>query len=199
VTLTIGNNTTGVKEALQEFVEAYNTLRSYLDQNQSVTDGAASSSAYLYGESLMRSMNQTLARILPLSYGDGDYNSLGSFGITLNTDNHLEIDETALDAALGNHFSEVVDFLANGSGFADTMYDMLNGYAGDNGTIADRVSQLQTENSDLTSRSDTIKEAANAYETMLIERYSKMEVQIQTANIIKRQIEALLNGSNDND
>jgi len=195
ISVTVGNNVNGIEDALQEFVDAYNTLHSYLVQNQKVTDGAVSSYAYLYAETVLRNMSQQISGIITANYGNGDYNSLGAIGITLDSSNKMVLDSESLSTALSSNYGAVIDFLASGSGFADTLYTSIDRYAGTNGVISERITALQTENGDLTLKSDTIKERVNAYEQQLITRYSAMETRILTANILKKQIAAILEGS----
>lgn len=203
ITVTVGNNTDGVKEAVQDFVDAYNTLRKYLAQQQAVVDGAVSSTAYLFGESIVRTMSQSLSQMITRSYGSSDYNSLGALGITLNASNELELDETVLETALSSDFNAARSFFATSSsnaGLADTLYTTLNAYGDSSkGDITTRINELTTLNSDLTSRSDRIKEQADTYQTVLVNKYATMEAQIERANILKRQIEAILQGTTNND
>jgi flagellar hook-associated protein 2 len=200
ITLTIGNNTEGVKETIQEFIDAYNTLRDYIAQNQKVTDGTVSEYAYLFGDNLLRTMSQSLSRLLVQPYGSSDYNSLGSMGITLDENNHLVLDEDALDTALENHFADVKDFFASGSGFADSIHTMLSEYGvASTGDIAERINTLTALNGELTTKSDDIKERTDMYEKMLINKFANMETKINQANVLKKQIEAILKGSTDSD
>lgn len=202
VTLTVGNNTEGVKEAISTLVDAYNQLRAYIAQNREITDGAVSSYAYLYAESLLSSLDQSLGRMTTQSYGSSDYNSLGSIGITINEDNKWELDDTTLDTALAANFSGVVSLFSSDdshTGLADALYEMLDSYANETtGSIAARIEEISSVNTKLTSEADRIKEMAEAYRDMLIEKYSAMEVQMQAANILKAQIQAIMDSGSDN-
>lgn len=204
ITIDVGNNTDGVKEAVQEFITAYNGLRTYLDQFQQVdAAGNHASYAYLVGDVTTRSMTSSLASLLSVSYGTGDYNSLGALGITLNSSNQLVLDEKTFDMALEADFDAVASFFASSgdqTGFADAMHTLLGQYANtDNGALQNRITALEADNLDLTARSDYIKEQATTYEQTLIIRYSNMETKIKLAEILKAQIEAILNGSTNND
>lgn len=199
ITLTVGNDSAGITEAVQAFIDSYNNLRGYLAQNQKVESGAVSAYAYLFGEALPRSMSQTLAQHVTAAYGGGDYNSLGALGITLNSSNALELDKEHFTDILENHYAGVESFFAGSSGFAETLSVMLENYAGEDGLIDSRVAQLQAENDNRTLRADAIREKADAYEQQLITRYAEMESRILTASILKRQITALLESGNGND
>ena len=105
ITIKVEQDTDAIEEALNDFVTAYNSWRSWVAQNQATnSDGTASDTAYLFGDSTLRSASTSLASILG-NMVDG--HSLAEFGITLNEDNELEIDDDTLEDALDNNLSEL--------------------------------------------------------------------------------------------
>lgn len=113
-TLTIGieMDTESIEAALQSFVDTYNSWRSWVTQNQSVnTDGTASDTAYLFGDSTLRTTASQLGSILGNMI---DENSLALFGITLDASNQLEIDTDTLEDALENNLSAIQSLLEYG-------------------------------------------------------------------------------------
>jgi len=105
VTMTIGNDTSSVSNALETFVESYNAWREFVSQNQATnSDGTASSSATLFADSTLRSVATDIDSTLTSIVGS---TSLGSIGISLNSDNQLEIDSDTLDNTLSSNFDAV--------------------------------------------------------------------------------------------
>jgi flagellar hook-associated protein 2 len=105
ITLKIQNDTSKVKDAINLFVDSYNAWRSFVAQNQATqTDGTASSSAVLFGDSTLRSVATQIDTALT-SFVDGS--ALGAIGIKLNADNNLEVDDTKLDAALSGNYDQI--------------------------------------------------------------------------------------------
>lgn len=204
VTVTIGNNTEGVKDTIKSLILAYNTLHDSLVAYQAHnSDGTVSSGAYLYNEPLIRTLGQSISSIITSTFGGGtSYQSLGAIGLSLDSRNDFSLDETKLDAALKTNFSDVKAlFSTNGSvkGLADTFYDLLDSYANTaTGSIAKTITNLQTTDTSLSSRAQDIQTAADTYQQSLIEKYAKLETQISRADILKRQIEAILQGSTQN-
>lgn len=101
VTVEVDNDLSSIKEAIEAFVEAYNTFRDFVLTNQTTeTDGTASADAVLFGDSTLRSTSAQLQDIV--SEGVDDH-ALAGIGITFDEDNKLVIDDDALDdALLGN-------------------------------------------------------------------------------------------------
>ncbi|NFV79666.1 flagellar filament capping protein FliD [Magnetospirillum aberrantis] len=98
LTLEVDNDLTGIQDAVEAFVEAYNAVREFIITNQSTnTDGTAADDAVLYGDSTLRSLNNYLQTIISSGIGDAD---LSDLGITLDEDNLLELDTSTLENLL---------------------------------------------------------------------------------------------------
>jgi len=105
ITMKIGNDTSSVSNAIETFVESYNAWREFVAQNQATnSDGTASSSATLFGDSTLRAISQAVDSSLTSIVGS---TSLGAIGISVNSDNELEIDSDTLNNALSSNFSDV--------------------------------------------------------------------------------------------
>lgn len=98
VTVEIGQNLSDIKDAIVAFVDAYNAYRDWaVTQQETSTDGTASSDAVLFGDSTIRGINLDIADALGTSI---DETSLATLGITFDDTNHLSYDEDTLDDAL---------------------------------------------------------------------------------------------------
>lgn len=198
VNLTVGNNIEGAKSVLADFVTAYNNIQATINSFKLTNaDGSVSEGAYLYDEILNSSLGSDLSRLITGNYGDGQYNGLHSIGITLNSSNQLEINNSALTAALQNNYDSVASVFAKTDttiGLADKLSTLLNAYANTaTGTIARTITNIQTSNISLSSKAEDIQTATDRYELQLIETYSKLEARLKQADTIKKQILAILN------
>lgn len=80
-------------------------------------------------------------------------------------------------------------------GLGDALYNTLDSYANtDSGIIANRVDQLQTQNTDMTTQASQLYQDAQDYQDQLIDKYSQMETAALNAQLLKQQIDAILNG-----
>lgn len=111
VTVEVGRSLAGVKEQIGTLVEAYNALRDFVARHNQVADsGEVGEAAVLFGDSTLRSLAQTIDRIVT---GGVDglapdvAASLGALGITLDQTNHLKVDDSRLDAKLLGSLDEV--------------------------------------------------------------------------------------------
>jgi flagellar hook-associated protein 2 len=117
LTLNIAQDDSGVTTAVNTFVTAYNALHDYLEaQNAVSSTGAVASTAYLFGDSTLRSMDTQLqALITGTSATSGGSSSsisyLSQLGITFNSSNDLEVsDPTALATAVSSNPAALQNF-----------------------------------------------------------------------------------------
>jgi flagellar hook-associated protein 2 len=109
LTLDIGADLTGISNAITAFVDAYNAVRDFiLTQQETGADGGASEEAVLFGDSLVREISLALSSLLTTST-DEDVTQLSTIGITMDVNNYLVIDSTALADALAGDLDAVSD------------------------------------------------------------------------------------------
>lgn len=110
VTMTVAPDTGTVTNAIDAFVTAYNNWESFVSENQATnSDGTASSSATLFGDSTLRDASTAIGNAISSMVDD---TSLGSIGVTMNSSNQLSVDTTTLASALSGDFSSVQSLFA---------------------------------------------------------------------------------------
>jgi len=103
ITLEVGQDLDGVSEAITAFVDAYNTYREFAILNQTTDDNGAVEGAYLFGESMLRSVNSALYNVLSESVEvDGTTYTIAALGLEYSDDNsnYLTIDADTLEKML---------------------------------------------------------------------------------------------------
>lgn len=109
-TLTISSDTSGLKENIQSFVDAYNSVMDYLN-TQFTFDEEEEKAGVLSGESAALKVKNDLLAIATSRVQGVDvsekYKSLSVIGVELNREGQLEIDEEKLDDAIANHLDAV--------------------------------------------------------------------------------------------
>lgn len=132
ITLEVTKDTTAAADAVAEFVEAYNAYRQFVKDNQAVSaEGVVSEKAVLFGDTLMKTLNQDIANLLSQSYATGNpaITTLRDIGLTLNADNFLEIDEEDLNNALTNNFDNVRAMFETQYSSSNNEFRLLNNTA----------------------------------------------------------------------
>lgn len=105
LTLEVDHDLSAIKSTITDFVNAYNSFRDFVIANQNTaTDGTASSSATLFGDNILRSTALQLQSALSASAGGSD---LRSIGIKFDINNKLTIDDTTLSNKLQDDLDSV--------------------------------------------------------------------------------------------
>lgn len=201
ITMNIGNDVSGTKTAIEDMVSKYNALRVTLANYKTIgVDGSIPETSYLYNEGIANKLQQTMRSFVTGTYGAGGaFNGLSSLGITLDANGDLIIDQTKLSASLNNNYDDVrAMFETNGSnrGLGDVASALLDEVANvTTGSIAGAMESLRTINTDLKKKGDDIATRVEAYQLQLINKYAKLETKLKTADTIKKQILAILEGS----
>ncbi len=107
VSLTISNDTDQVREGIQDFVDAYNDAVGFINSQFTVVS-ASGRGGTLAGDGLLRRVQSDLGAIVRTSIeGTGtSLSTLGSAGISLQSDGTLEIESSKLDDALDENFND---------------------------------------------------------------------------------------------
>lgn len=88
-----------VQQKLSDMVDAYNALRDFIvKQNQVDSDGNVSSDSPLYGNTLLRSVQSSIASIFAGSSTSGG--TLRDIGLSFDSSNKLTVDQSKLETAL---------------------------------------------------------------------------------------------------
>jgi flagellar hook-associated protein 2 len=108
--ISIGTDTSQIQTALQTFVTDYNAVRDFVNtQQQTNSDGTASSSSVLFGDGTMRDIMTRAEQALNTSIGGL---SLSSLGLSFNTTNELVLDTSQLSTTLTNNLSGAISLLS---------------------------------------------------------------------------------------
>lgn len=106
VTITVSPDTTTVGNTILALMTAYNNWESFVQQNEATnSDGTASSSATLFGDSTLREVSLQLDSTVTSMINNL---SLADIGLSLNSSNMLEADTTTLTSQLKDNFSGVL-------------------------------------------------------------------------------------------
>ncbi|MFN7127603.1 MAG: flagellar filament capping protein FliD [Brevundimonas sp.] len=128
-TLTVSTDSSAVKTAITDFVDAYNALKQYmLDQSAVSSDGGADEDAVLFADSVMRMLNSTLQTLIN-SGSDAASDDIAMFsdmGITWTSEGLLELsDETALNDAILSNLDALESFFETDFSTSDTNLKLL--------------------------------------------------------------------------
>lgn len=178
VTVTVGNDTAGVKSQLKKFVDAYNELMGTAKDLTRVTqvgEDKAPVTGGLVGDSTVRNLVNGVRAEMSNAAGSGDLRALADLGISLEKDGKLKIDDKKLDAALENNFDQVGGFLTGEGGLMSRLEGRISAYAGKEGIIGVRQKSLETQRSDITKQQERLTARTAQIEARLFKQFNTMD------------------------
>lgn len=110
ITVEVGDDLGGIKQAALDLVEAYNAFRDFALTHQEPPADSQAESPALFGDGMLRSVSTGLADMVNWRAPDGD--GLASIGITMTEGGKLKVDESKLDKALLTDVDSVRGILA---------------------------------------------------------------------------------------
>ncbi|WP_249978231.1 flagellar filament capping protein FliD [Vreelandella olivaria] len=178
LTITIGRDNEALSEAIQDFVTAYNELKT-TSGNLSKVTGDQETAGALVGDRTLRTIENRLRSDITAGVSEGDIQRLSDMGISLNREGHLEIDESALQEAISADFEGVASFFAGDSeeaGYAGRLDATLS-------QILDEEGLLQSSIGGAETRIASLEDRYGQMETRIdrnIERYRRQFAQLDS-------------------
>lgn len=162
-TLRIEQDTLKVREAVQDFVKAFNDLKGTIG-TLTAYNAETGLAGELNGDSTVRTIESRLRSALSGGVAEGELRMLNQVGISLQRDGTLELDEDQLNALVRDDMTALGEFFAGA--------DSKGGLAGSLTTTLDQ----------LLGGEGIVKRSIDGAETRiksLNERYERMEVSIE--------------------
>ncbi|WP_296227969.1 flagellar filament capping protein FliD [Ralstonia sp. UBA689] len=147
-TVTVANDPTATTNAVKNFVNGYNALRTQLNALTNIDTSNKANNGPLAGDVSTKTLISQITDVLGQAIGSGTYQSLGSIGVSMNSDGTLSVDNTKLSAAIAASPSQVAGLFA-GTGIAtDSLVNVPTfSDSTQSGSYAVNVTQLATQGS----------------------------------------------------
>jgi len=146
VTLNVGRDTDGIKKKIQDFVDSYNKVMSYI-ATQNTAPASGSTAKPLFGDSSLQTIKSTLRStiISEVSGLDSNLDHLSLIGINIDKTGQLSIDDDTLDGYLKSNFEDVVNlFAAQGASSSSDLTYITSGEHAVEGDYVVEISQAAT-------------------------------------------------------
>lgn len=204
-TVTVSNDTKPAKDAIDGFVEAYNTIVSNLN-SLTKYDSSTKTAGPLQGDATAVGLLNTLTNMVGATGPAGtSYSRMSDVGLELQRDGTLTTNTTKLTAALANPadlktFFSDVGTTNTDTGMARRFYDYTFGATGTEGLVTSRSNALQQAVSRNQTDMERMQARINKTEERLYKTYSALDTQMASLtamnNFITQQITTWNNANN---
>jgi flagellar hook-associated protein 2 len=208
VNLTVGKNTESVRQAVNGFVSAYNTLSKFLS-DQTKYDPATKQAGLFQGNgAVVGILNQLKSKTIESTTSSATFDTLSSMGIEVQRDGTLQVATAKLDKALNNldemKTAMTASSLAPGAaGLGKRFQSMADGLlAVTGGSVPNMTKSLQSQLTANQKDQSRYEERVAAVEKRLRAEYSSLDTTIAKYNslnsYVSQQISMLQNSSSSN-
>lgn len=207
-TLTVTQDPSAMTKAVQNYVDAYNSLQTTIASQTAYTavdkgaDGQNANNGALFGDGTVRTISTQLRGQISAAQPNTDFSTLASLGITQDVNGKLQVDSTKLNNAITQKPASVVQFFAGDgktTGFGTQSANMLTTMLDPtNGTVQaaeDGINQsLKNLSDQMTKTQSSINTNLANYKTQFTNLSVLVNQLTNTGNYLTQQF-ASLSGS----
>jgi flagellar hook-associated protein 2 len=199
VQVSVGPDASGIANAINNFVTAYNTVVSDINSEFAVNP-STNQQGPLGSDNSLRILQTSLfsdasyATTDPTSVSSG-YNSLASLGIETNNDGTLSFDTSAFSNALASNPSAVLNFFqnSNSTGFADNFTTSLNSLTDPStGVLNEDLSSNQNQQTDLNTEITNFQTQLASQQQQLDQVFNQVNATLEEYPFTLQEVEAAL-------
>ncbi len=179
VTVNVTTSNTGASNAIQQFVDAYNSIRDLLDQTTSF-DPDALTTGILFGTSAALRVGSSLAQIVTgRFFGVGSAESLAAVGVRIDDKGKLSFDQTKYAAAVASDPESVKQlFTDETKGVAAKINALVDQLAGE------KTSLLASRTDSLTRTIETNNDRITALQDQLDRERDRLTAEFQRIDTV---------------
>ncbi|MDK6380094.1 flagellar filament capping protein FliD [Citrobacter freundii] len=179
-TITVAEDSSASQAKVQTFVDAYNNLVDTVDSLTS-NGGDGSNPGVFAGDAGLSSLTNQLDDIAH-SYYDGV--SIVDYGISLDSDGHLEIDSDKFNEAMEANPDGLTSIFVGDDSMVAQMDDLMDSYLDSStGIITMREDNIEDQQSKIQDESDQLTETYNTNYERYLEEYTNTLIETYTMKV----------------
>ncbi|HGW6106180.1 TPA: flagellar filament capping protein FliD [Citrobacter werkmanii] len=179
-TFTIAEDSSGSQEKVQTFVDAYNTLIDTIDSLTSYGDDDTAAGVFA-GDAGMQSLANQMDDIAHASYGGV---SIVDYGITLDSDGHLQIDSTQFSEEMEENPDGLTSIFVGDDSMVAQMDDLMDSYLdSSNGIITMRQQNITDQQDKISDEGDQLTQTYNTNYERYVEEYTNTLIEVYSMKV----------------
>jgi len=213
VQLTVSQDTESIVDAVSTFVEKYNAVMEFINENTTYTydsDTEEGTAGPLFGDATLTTIQSTLKSYLSMSVDDVDSSvsalaligiSTGS-GVDAAVSGLLEFDEDTFREALESNYDDIAELFGSTStgsdeGIFSSMYDKLYEMTSTGGTLDAKTDTIDDELDDLNEQIEEMEDYLEEKEESYYDQFSAMELALSKLQTQSDALTSLLDSLSD--
>lgn len=199
-TVIVERNTLKVREAIGDFVKAFNNVKSTIGTATSF-NSESGVAAELVGDSTVRTIENRMRSVLTSGVAGGELSTLTQLGITLQSDGTLKMDDAAVSDLAKNSPDALSDFFTGvegndaSQGMASSLSATLEQLMSKNGTLGNAINGAENRIDSLGERYErmesTIERTISRYRTQFGQLDAMIAQMNSTSSYLTQQFDAM--------
>ncbi len=177
--VSIALDSASVKSKIQSFANTYNELREGMNELKGSYDEDAEQFVYgqLSGDPIIRNVEAVLGGLLTqqVDGAPGNYDTLYSVGLDIESDGTLSVDSDRLSDALSTGFDELDDLFSGTNGIATQVSDQLESFLSYTGVIQGKEDSYNDILSDLEDQYEAHTLYIEGYQATLMKQFTALD------------------------
>lgn len=199
VNLGVSEDKGGVRKAVTDFVDAYNTMFDSVNSLTGVTavggDDKNPVVGALVGDSSVRAFMSAMRSEMSTPGNSEGMRLLSDIGITTQRDGKLAVDTGKMNSAVDNNFDQVKDFFTGDKGLMARMDSKVKPYTDSDGVLAGRTKSLNNTLSSVDAERETLAARITKLEARLFTQFNAMDSLVSqlnsTSSFLTSQLDSL--------
>jgi flagellar hook-associated protein 2 len=190
VTVNVNPDTTQASTAVNNLVNAYNTVITEINSQFNVASDGSGGGPLETDNSLRDVQAQLLGALSYSIPGNSGIVNLASIGVNFNNDGTLSVDSSALNSALSSNFSAVQNLLQNSTnGFSQNLSTVLSNInSPGTGILSLDLQSVTSTSQGITSQVADLQAALAVQQSNLTNVYSQVNATLQELPMLENQI-----------
>ena len=194
VQISIGPDTNGATQAVNNFVSAYNTVIKAINTQFSFNPATNTGGALSANSSLRSLQSSLLSDVTYAMSNNNGYQSLASLGINMANDGTLSVDQTTFTNVLTGNYSSFQNFFQGlstsfGSHFSADLTSLTSPTTG---VLNENLSEIKNQQATLSSTISDFEDRLAARQQQLITQYSQIDAMLRQYPVMLQAINAQL-------
>ncbi len=194
VQISVGPDTNGAAQAVNNFVSAYNAVIGAIN-SQFTYNTSTNSAGTLAANSALRSLQSSLLSDVTYAMSSNNgYESLASLGINMANDGTLSVDQANLNSVLASHYSDFQNFFQGSStSFGSQLAaDLTTLTSPTTGVLNENLSEIKNQQTTLSTTISDFEDRLAARQQQLIIQYSQIDAMLRQYPVTLQSITAQL-------
>lgn len=188
VQITVASDTSSVTKGINDFVAAYNELVKYLGSQTRYDEDSKIAGALQGDSTAVGLLNRLRSLVQQPSSASAVFQRLGDFGLALQRDGTIKVDNAKLASALSNRTEAALAFSNAGNGLALGFKAFTDGMLGTEGALTSRTSGLRDRIKRNEREQERLEDRIERVRERLLKQYAALDTSLSRLGGLEKYV-----------